>query len=146
MEAAYHFCWLEQCATRVAIEQPPTLLELIVRPPDVRTSVSAFGCPRSKQWWWFLTNLPGVPPSDPVPAHKVRSEHHLHDHLPSELRSIARAATPPSLAAAHVKAWHHVLDEPRRLDRPVERKALVEARRQAASRLVLLAASRFAPR
>ena len=58
-------------AERVAIEQPPTLLELIVRPPDVRTTVSAFGCSRKKAWWWFLTNLPEIPPTDPIPSEMV---------------------------------------------------------------------------
>lgn len=95
----------------MAIEQPPTLLEHIVRPPDVRTAVSDFGCSRKKAWWWFLTNLPEVPPSEVIPPSRVKSEHHLHDIdcLGSELRSIARAETPPSLAKAHVRGWIHLL-------------------------------------
>ena len=112
--AVEHFCWLLGCADRVAVEQPPTLLELVVRPPDVKTSVGHFGCARKKAWWWFLTNLPPVPPSHPDPPPDLPSEHHLHDSLPPELRSIARAATPPTLAAAHVKAWKPLLQEPRR--------------------------------
>ena len=97
-DAIYHVVWTLHSASRVALEQPPTLFEQILGEPSARTTLAAFGVPRRKDWLWWLVNLPPVRPTGP-PVPEPPSEHKAHNQLDKERRSIARAETPPSFAA-----------------------------------------------
>ena len=55
--AIVHFVWSLFCAHRVAVEQPATLLEHVVRSPDQKARVADYGQPRHKDWWWWLMRL-----------------------------------------------------------------------------------------
>ena len=143
-DAITHAVWLLHVAPRVALEQPPTLLEHIIGSPTVRTTLAAHGIPRRKEWLWWLVNLPPVHPSGP-PAIEPPSEHRVHTHLDKERRSIARAETPPSFARAHAEAWLPLLAHPQRRTHS-EFKALGTHTAFALARLTLVAAARLAPR
>ena len=142
-EALCHVVWILTCiGPRVAMEQPDTLFAKIIGPPTQKTNVATYGCPRRKEWWWWLVSLPEVPPSSPLQGPQP-SEHKDHAHLRSELRSIARAATPPSLARQHARAWlPFAKAEPRK--RQDNTSAYSAFLRAAQARLTLVAAAELA--
>ena len=150
--AVIHFAWLLGAADSVALEQPPSFLEYVFGPPSVRTSLADFGVPLKKEWHWWLRRVNPAPPTG-RPEGALRSNHHDFDDLPHDLRSIARASTPPQFAAAHVRAWSSALRA--KLAVPPVRKAPgicsapsleeEERRGKALSALALAAAALLAP-
>ena len=101
-----HAVWCQHVSVLHACEQPPSHLEDVIGAPSVKTNVSNFGSSRVKHWWWWQSpELPIVAPTILPDLAALRSTHHDHDHLPIELRKLARAVTPASFAVAHVSAW-----------------------------------------
>ena len=151
--AVVHFAWLLGAADSIAIEQPPTFLEYVFGPPTVRTSLADFGVPLRKKWHWWLRRVQPAPPTSPLDGPQP-SNHHEFDDLPPDLRSIARATTPPQFAAAHVAAWAPALRATLESKPPSERapgprpeRTPEEAKRRedALSSLTLAAAALLAP-
>ena len=153
LEAAVtHFAWLLGAADSIAIEQPPTFLEYVFGPPTVRTCLADYGVPLRKKWHWWLRHVEPAPPSGALDGAQ-RSNHHDFDDLPHDLRSIARASTPPLFAAAHVAAWAPALRAKLEgspiIKAPAHRSAPtlgeIQRREAALSSLTLAAAALLAP-
>ena len=141
-----------ECATHVALEQPPSFFEFALGPPSVVTSVAAYGCPWRKQWlWWLSAGVPVVPPSVADVDPDLPSIHHsLDDLLDRDLRAIARAPTPYDFARQHAAVWAPIASA---ADAPAvlrDRSALLDRAHarfaDAHARLMLAAAALLCPR
>ena len=101
-----HAVWCRSISPLYAAEQTRTALECIIGPPTVKLNLSSFVGTRDKAWWWWQSEgLPVCKPPNGVDSSAARSEHHDSDHLPIELKKLARAGTPPLFARMHVEAW-----------------------------------------
>lgn len=142
-----HAVWCMHAAPIFALEQPPTLLEHIIGPPTVRTSLAEFGIPRRKMWWWWQSpSLPVASPNFSVPEELVVNFHHSRDDLEHDRRSISRAPTPPMFAEQHVRAWLPLVRDAAAQPLPPAPSTLDAATTHALARLLLVSAARVATR
>jgi len=88
-------------ADTVIVEQPPSWLETVYRPPDRRLQFLDFGVPYSKEWllWTrggdFLSPTPSTPGASPSAAAAHRIQHSNKDE-----RERLRSTSPPQVAEA----------------------------------------------